>query len=169
MSTLHTMGRSPFLDLLPVSGLSATSQIVDSAVNTHASRCGLEAASGLPRKRALDLLRAAYDEGRQEDWNGRGAVAIGEAAYWEALRFLLALPADIPLPEPAPDPEGEIGFEWFLRKGHSYLVTFAGTGTIAYAGMFGPASDAHGSEVFIDVVPEQIQQQLRRLLDTVAA
>lgn len=47
-----------------------------------------------------------------ENWDSYGAKPVSREAAKHALRFGRSLPADIPIPDIAPSPDGGILFEW---------------------------------------------------------
>lgn len=57
-------------------------------------------------------IRALAVECGRDGWNGEGAVGITEDVANRAIKFVVALPDDLPLPDPAPDPDGEISLDW---------------------------------------------------------
>lgn len=113
---------------------------------------------------ALDSLTAVYMKSSEANWDGEDAIAVPRKAYLEAARFLQLLPSNFPTPEIAPDPSGEIGFEWRMGTTRVYLVTLQGMGIITYAGLFGASSETHGRELFMADIPSMIFDHLRRLV-----
>ena len=118
-------------------------------------------------------LRAKFDKVRElqeiyngcssNNWDGEGANAISESAYVEAARFIRLLPVAFPLPDIVPEPNGQIGFEWPVRRQHMFVVAVGGTQTLTFAGMFGADSSTHGTEPFSDSLPASIVDGLQRL------
>jgi len=98
------------------------------------------------------------------NWDGEGATAISQDAYFEALRFVKNLPtyADFPLPEIVPDNDGEISLEWYRSNRQVFVVSISGRNRLAYAGLFG-ANDIHGTESFGESIPFVILANLQRL------
>src|SRR5437867_340189 len=56
-------------------------------------------------------------------WDGYGAEAVGIPAYVAAQRFIRSLPAGIPVPELAADPDGCINFEWHVSPRRTFVVS----------------------------------------------
>lgn len=119
--------------------------------------------SGL-RELTRQALLEIYRDYSKENWDGEGAIAIGEDAYLEAREFIRLLPTTLPLPEVLPEPTGEIAFEWYKSKTHLFVVSFRGRGIITYAGMFGEGTTIHGTERFEDFIPKMVIENMRRLL-----
>lgn len=86
---------------------------------------------------SLILLLRDFSAPSRSDWDGEGALSLSNNAIQEAVDFVENLPQHIPLPEATPDPRGRIGLEWHMSKHRVLLVTFGGTGSIAFTAMFG--------------------------------
>lgn len=112
---------------------------------------------------ACDLTEM-YKNCSKANWDGEGAEPISEPAYLEAARFIRLLPVVLPMPEIAPEPNGQIGLEWHLRRDHMFVVAFGGNQLITFAGLFGPETRVHGTEPFSDSLPESVITHLQRLL-----
>src|SRR5438309_126415 len=55
---------------------------------------------------AMTGLKGIGVEASVPDWNGYGAKALDPLAYWNARRFLDALPTTAPVPEVSADQDG---------------------------------------------------------------
>ena len=108
-------------------------------------------------------LSEMYKNCSMANWDGEGAEAISEPAYLEAARFIRLLPVAFPMPELTPEPNGQIGFEWHLRRDYMFVVAVGGNQLLTFAGLFGPDSSVHGTEPFSDSLPESIVGHLQRL------
>jgi hypothetical protein len=73
-----------------------------------------------------------------------------------ALQFAALLPRSLPLPEVAPDPDGEISFDWIGQADRMFSVSIGASGSMAYAGRFGERSKTHGIEQLSDSLPQEI-------------
>ena len=107
-------------------------------------------------------LDAACAEAAMNNWDGYGAVPVTYGVKIRAQQFLDSLPSVVPLPIIAADPDGEIGFEWYLGPRQVFSVSVGERYGIAYAGVFG-ANVVHGTEYFMDEFPSEIMNHLRRL------
>lgn len=87
-------------------------------------------------------------------------------ALFEAARFLEGLPPEVPAPDVDATPPGEVAFTWQIDREHSYLATFLGDGSVAYAGLLGGKSRTRGREVFTRLIPPRILLDLRQLHST---
>lgn len=112
---------------------------------------------------ALESLNEVYEECLEPNWDGYGAAAISPEAYFEASKLLRIIPTSFPMPEILPEPEGEIGLEWYKRENHVFVVSVAGNNIITYAGLFGENNEIHGTEYFGDSIPKVIIDSVERL------
>lgn len=64
-------------------------------------------------------------------WDGHSAKPVSPDSLRDARKFLSMRPADIPLPHPALDTEGEVTFGWYTG-GLSAAVMFEGDGTFYF-------------------------------------
>ena len=64
----------------------------------------------------ISKLWKIADECGMEDWDGDGAMALDDAAIGNAVSFIRALPAGLPLPELAPEPDGAVSLDWMVSK-----------------------------------------------------
>ena len=111
----------------------------------------------------LEYLNDLYEECSSANWDGYDADPISKQTLFEAEKFLKMLPQHLPIPEMQPEPDGEIGFEWYKGSGHSFVMSVGGNNVITYAGRFGEASETYGTEVFKDSIPKIILYNLKRL------
>lgn len=86
---------------------------------------------------SLILLLRDFSALCRADWDQEGALTITSNAIEEAVNFVEHLPQHVPPPEATPDPRGRIALEWHMSKHRVLLVTFGGTGSIAFTAMFG--------------------------------
>lgn len=107
-------------------------------------------------------LEVACAEAATDNWDGYGAKAVTYGTKLRAEAFLAALPAGIPLPIVAADPDGEVAFEWYVAPRQVFSVSVGSRYEIAYAGVFG-ANTIHGTEYFMDELPAAVMENLRRL------
>jgi hypothetical protein len=114
-------------------------------------------------REATDTVIDVFRKHRDPGWDGYNAAPISELACNEAVKFLRRLPSTIPMPEVVAEPDGDIAFEWYMKRRLLFVVSFSGVGVISYAGMFGKGSKVHGSEYFLESIPPSIIENIRRL------
>ncbi|MBI5788883.1 MAG: hypothetical protein HZA78_08535 [Candidatus Schekmanbacteria bacterium] len=118
-----------------------------------------------PLKEIEDELNILYKETSQDNWDGYDACAISYEALTEAIKFIRLLhSASFPIPEIAPEPSGEIGFEWHTGKRMVFATSVGGKHIINYAGIFGDFK-THGTINFGETLPHVIIVNLCRLFN----
>lgn len=106
-------------------------------------------------------VREIWADCSQEYWDGYRANPVTEESFNSAARFVNALPEDIVLPEPCPEGDGQIGFEWYQAKIQTLAVSVHSNDLI-YAGIFLDGS-LHGIVPFDGKeIPETLLKQIRR-------
>ncbi len=118
---------------------------------------------GKAKSDALQNLYTAFSEACQPGWDGYGASTASFDGYLKAEKFIRGLPANIPAPEVAVDPDGEISLEWYRSSRSAFSVSIGSEDSLTYAGLFG-ASRTRGVETFNLGVPKIVLDNLRRLL-----
>jgi hypothetical protein len=81
-----------------------------------------------------------------------------------ALQFAYSLPWSLPTPEVAPDPDGDISFDWLGPSGKMFSVSVNKAGRVAYAGRFGDRSKIHGIEQLSTTCPQEIIRGIARAI-----
>jgi hypothetical protein len=115
------------------------------------------------KEKALDDLYEAFSEACMPEWDGHGACRASLESYANAKQFIEVLPVDLPLPEFAVDPDGEISLEWYRSPRRVFSVSMGSGASLSYAGLFGP-NRVHGSETFDGGIPYSVMMYIRRLL-----
>jgi len=110
----------------------------------------------------FEELEDLLEECSSANWDGYGAEALSLDSYTEAIRFIMALPKTIPLPEATVEPDGEIAFEWFKGPRRIFSVSIGNRNVVTYAGLFS-FNKVNGEEYFGDEIPKTIMDNLERL------
>lgn len=100
-------------------------------------------------------LTEIYNETRELGWDGDRAEPLEPMALERAFSFIDSLPADVPTPEMAPAPDGEIHFEWYFGPRKVMTVGISAVGELSFASMKG-AKRLYGAEPFSGDFPEQL-------------
>ena len=79
-----------------------------------------------------------------------------------AVRFLLALPTNIPHPEFYIDVDGDPSFEWYEGLCQTLSVSLASDNKLSYAALIGEEKIC-GTEVFDQGLPDGISDSLKKL------
>ncbi|MHC4181726.1 MAG: hypothetical protein ACYSWS_02165 [Planctomycetota bacterium] len=112
---------------------------------------------------ALQSLNEVFEECSEEGWDGYDALPITEEAYFAAIKLIKSLPVTaFPMPEVTPEPNGEIGLEWYREERQVFVASVSGRNEIVYAGLLG-VNKSHGTEYFGDSLPSVILENLKRL------
>lgn len=114
-------------------------------------------------KKTIETLNEICEEYSKEDWDGYGANPISFDAIQEAKKFIQLLPYKFPQPEVVPEPTGEVGLEWYKDKDSTFVISFNGRKTLAYAGIFGNEK-THGTIYFEDLIPQIIYEEIKKLI-----
>lgn len=117
-----------------------------------------------PKQGALDSLYDIYSQCCRPGWDGYGALAASYDSYLRAKQFIESLPADLPAPQIAIDPDGEASLEWYCEPGRVFSASISANGELTYAGKFSHNEKTHGTVPFSDQVPEVILVNIRHLL-----
>src|SRR5207249_978874 len=117
---------------------------------------------GQDRSAAFAALDEAFEESREEGWDGYGAAGSSVDALIIAKRVLASLPITIPSPEIDVAPSGNILFEWRRAPRQVVAMTIAPRGELSYASLFGGARHS-GVDLFSESIPSHILEELYRL------
>jgi hypothetical protein len=113
----------------------------------------------------LENLFQAKQEHSIDNWDGYGAKAIDEQSYENAIRFVLSLAPDIPTPEIAVEPDGEVVFEWYGGKRKVFSISMGSRNELTYAGLYG-ISKTYGVEYFYGNIPDTLLDNISRVFPT---
>ena len=108
---------------------------------------------------AVQALSEAYSAARVDNWDSLGSAGVEQSTFEYALTFLRMLPTNIPLPEVAIDPDGEIAFEWDYSRNEILSVSIGRDGTLTFASLFG-GRKSHGVEQLSDRIPPTVALSL---------
>lgn len=107
----------------------------------------------------MSLVQASADSA-----GDREMLPIDYDTAQAALKFAVLLPKSLPLPEVAPDPDGEISFDWLGKAGKIFSVSIGANGSLSYAGRFGEKSKIHGIEELSESCPEEILRGIEKAI-----
>jgi len=116
-----------------------------------------------PAEQAFTELHEVLAETTREGWDGYGARPLNPLSYDFAIRFLNALPTNVPFPEVSADTDGEISFDWIFGERKALTVSVGPTGRCTFAWMLGQ-STYRGTEWIEDEIPDSIVSALGRLV-----
>jgi len=122
------------------------------------------------RRKASDWrpdVRARIEEIAVEcsvrDWDNYGAQRISEVTKHNAQAFVDLLPPDLPEPQAAADPDGEISLYWDFGPDRMFTASIGESGAISYAGILGKGVKRHGQEPFRGDVAKILVDSVREV------
>ncbi len=122
----------------PHSSTQSTSQTQIEFLNNNESTVTIEQQNVSARQiQALfKKLNKVFAEAKTADWDGDGAEAISDAAYFNATRLLSVLPTNCPQPDIIADNDGFIELEW-SNNNKNFSIYITDTNLVLYAGYYG--------------------------------
>lgn len=118
--------------------------------------------STLGHQEALEELAEVWEECRNPDWDGFGALAIEQDTLRSAYMLIESLPLGFPRPSLGAEPDGQITLEWHRSPQRTLSVSVDSNGFLHYAGLFG-ASKRYGTLTFFSTAPTELLQLVRDL------
>ena len=141
---------------------SASSRSLEGiAVAQMMRRIGEDALSSYYLGYAFEALKCElseiYEETRVFGWDGMTAAPIEELAVTKAFEFIDTFPRDIPMPELAPGPDGNIHFEWYFGPRRVITVCVSIDAELSFASLDG-AKRLNGAEPFVGEFPFRLAE-----------
>jgi hypothetical protein len=113
---------------------------------------------------ALSQLWALVADCGEANWDGAGASPIDERAAQNAGDVVRALPADIPMPEFAPEPDGAVSLDWIESRSRFFSVSVGDGSRLAYAWLDG-SDRGHGVARFDgEKIPMRVLEGIRGIM-----
>jgi len=117
---------------------------------------------GYSRETCQNQLIEAWQQARTKGWDGYDADAVQPSALNSAYAFIDAFPSNVPMPEVAIDPDGEVSFDWFSAPRRQFSISVGANNVLSYAGLFGH-DKVSGSERFQGTIPRVFVDYIRRV------
>ena len=115
------------------------------------------------RAAAISVLVELYNECSTPGWDGTDADPICPATLDQAVRFIQAIPEDLPMPEISAEMDGAISMDWMHSRRRRLSISVGSTDRLAYAWLDGTRK-GHGVERFDQLtVPARILEEISRL------
>jgi len=105
-------------------------------------------------------LDAVVSECSVAGWDGYDAKPISTAAINEARILLKSMPDTIMPPEIAPEPSGDIGFQWRNAANQILVVGIDGSSLLNFAANLGGGFTNYGTERHSGNLPRHLQKVL---------
>ena len=117
--------------------------------------------SGSDRAGANASLSRIGSECSDENWDGFDAAPISLKAISNARKILESIPPYLAVPEVSPQPDGFIGFEWYVSNKFIFEISIGAKPIIYYAGNF-HGNKISGREKMGSSLPAEIEINLKR-------
>lgn len=85
------------------------------------------------KDRILSMICEIEKECGVADWDGYGALHVSAFSALKAQEFIRHLPAQMPMPEVAPEPDGSLSLDWTTSKSRRFSVSIGNSDRLAYA------------------------------------
>src|SRR5262245_51649772 len=96
--------------LTATAGLGSAARSIQA--KTDRGRQAFRGSAALGNQPAIDELISVWEECREPDWDGHGALPVSQKSLDDAYRVLDSLPLGLPLPSVGADPDGQVTLEW---------------------------------------------------------
>ena len=116
----------------------------------------------LDRTFLIDALIDAYEESRNEEWDGPQSSPTTVDTYITAAEFVQALPSFVSDPNIDVSPQGRILIEWYSGPRNVLTISVGRSGELAYSSLRG-RKKITGTDLFSGFVPHEIVQELRKI------
>ena len=143
-------------------GASETAGFVAEQIQKWRRQLQSSYALGQQAKGSFHELYQVFEECRQANWDGFGAVPASVRVFQLAYEFLEALPLGTAAPSIGAEPDGHITLDWYHSPRHTLSISVSPEGELHYAALIG-ASKAYGTEPFFGEVPKEIMDLIRRV------
>ena len=101
-------------------------------------------------------LASVWEECREPNWDGFGALAVTNDTLRNAYIFLENMPLGCPRPSIGAEPDGHLTLEWYRSPRRTLSVSITPDGQLHYAALFGP-NRKYGTEAFFGDLPDTIR------------
>ncbi|MCH8043315.1 MAG: hypothetical protein IID44_06310 [Planctomycetes bacterium] len=109
-----------------------------------------------------DELATVWNECREANWDGFGAMPVTQETLRNAYILLESLPLGFPAPSISAEPDGDLTLEWHRSARRTLSVSVTADGYLHYAALLG-ASRVYGTEAFFDEIPDAIRDLVYRV------
>lgn len=156
-ATLAITELAAFMDRSEHTASSESSGGPAGLVNDRIAGMSTRSVTWTRNARLILELRETFSECSSENWDGCGALPLKEQAVLEAERFISVMPIFMPDPEIAPEPSGDIGFQWSFGENRIFAISLEGRNIVTYAAILGSSERTKcGREIFNDSMPQEV-------------
>lgn len=102
-------------------------------------------------------------------WDGDGSEPVDRYVAFAAADVIRALPAAVPLPEVAPEPDGSISLDWIASQNRLFSLSVGSSDRLAFAWVDG-SDRGHGVARFDgETIPVRVLQGINETMRHVGA
>lgn len=113
------------------------------------------------RAMAISDLWEMAAEHSHDNWDGEGACAISRAAVENAEALIRLLPAHLPMPEFAPEPDGSISADWIFSRTRFISLSVGESDRVPYAWIDGSDQGHAVTRVYADRFPQRLTDAIQ--------
>jgi len=118
--------------------------------------------SGGHTRDLLNSLTEVFWECADQNWDGHGAAPITLQTVCNACRLIETLPVHLAQAEIAPEPDGQLAFEWHHNSKRTLSVSVSPDGDLHFAALLG-ARKIYGTEPFTGSLPKTIADLIKQI------
>jgi len=111
-----------------------------------------------------DELGTVWQDCREPNWDGFGAMPVSNDMRQEARALLESFPLGFPSPSIGAEPDGSLTLEWHRSPRRTLSVSITPDGNLHFAALVGP-NRVYGTEAFFGEVPDSILGLIRRVYE----
>lgn len=123
----------------------------------------LQSSRTLGNSEWIDQLWKVWEECRNENWDGYGALPVPGESYEFAAQLISSLPPGFPKPEFGAEPDGELTIEWYQSPYRTISISVTRDGYLHYSAIFGQKIHQNGTEAFNGELPSNIITLIKRV------
>lgn len=113
---------------------------------------------------AISEIWALVNECDEAGWDGAGAEPVDRLAAFAAAELVRALPAGLPVPEAAAEPDGSVSLDWTCSRNRVFSVSVGANRRLAFAWIDG-SDKGHGVARFDgEQVPQRVLDGINEIL-----
>ena len=159
-------GFAPLYSLArPGSAISAEAQAVQKAANNVVDSVERSQALFGDKAAAISQVWALANECGEPGWDGDGALPLDYLAVFKAIAFIRAVPAGVPLPEFAPEPDGSISLDWIASRNRLFSLSVGAGDRLPYAWLDGTDKGHAVARFDGESVPPRILEGIKAISD----
>ena len=108
------------------------------------------------KEQVISMICEIEAECGVSDWDGYGASPVSYLSALKAKEFVRCLPANLPMPEVAPEPDGSLSLDWMTSKSRRFSVSVGNTDRLAYAWIDGSDQGHAVARFDVETIPSRI-------------